>query len=739
MVKRSTFTSASPQPYPADPTQGGVNSDGLMVERALPLSHSEASVHMCGRMILGPIQFGVERQSDEKDGVQELAESVDKIELLHQISSILNHEPPPTFYEWIKVNRDTIIQNILANSGNTGGGGVTADHYKGKKELSLAGLGGSKEEELKAEEIFSRLIFILPETSKKDFFFYKSILNAEVSAYLKDLQATYKKTGDPHLKDQIGTLTYWLKKQHLNRNSSPLARVEKGIEAAGAALKIPLLMAAKALDLLRYIDAAAGFATLGINNVLNLGFSIFDFARSIRHQKIHKKWAERYLSQPRVIDKTREPFKAKASEEIEALLKQRHLEEKRKMERGRCEIEELLEKIKVAITLDEVQALLREKGIRLEDIKETLSLDSLKEELHKSEVKERLLCIYARHQDTIQISSRQALLTSEAMKVLSVQKKLGFSIKLSLANLFLTTLAVATVVVLNVLVMTAILTVPPFALILLAALFFAAVLILGGVGLLYFYRKNPHRFKEIIKGVDLRLRMYEIPAAFRRYFLKRKQQKQIDELAATYKLRVQIQQIEGILGQFSLHSQKLSKGRERSTIEFMPSGLSAEEVALYKKQLEKLESLYKKKIKSYEYKRANRAKKIQRLEKKVKYWNAKKKPFLDRLKQAGVADYLHEMKLFSSTPAKPAPLSKIIVDGIFTHPHLLDQETLHILDRRFGIDVRKRQAEGDFAIKHTVQKHLDDYFALTEKKFIHFIWKKMEEIQAEEQTTSIYV
>ena len=136
--------------------------------------------------------------------------------------------------------------------------------------------------------------------------------------------------------------------------------------------------------------------------------------------------------------------------------------------------------------------------------------------------------------------------------------------------------------------------------------------------------------------------------------------------------------------------------------------------------------------------REKRSENINRLERKFEFWNSKKEPLLEKLKRAGVADYLHGINLSLDRNGAPIELSKTIVEGMFTNPELLDRETVDILDRHFGIDVKKLQADGDPEIKKTVQKQLDDFFAINEKKFIKFIRKKMQEIKDEDQTTPVH-
>ncbi|WP_284452969.1 hypothetical protein [Parachlamydia acanthamoebae] len=744
MVKQPGFP-IGPEPSFSEIGQAPINADGIVVERAPSSSSPTISMHKRGRVSLESTEsLSIESISEESDSVDELVESVDRIKLLNHIGSVLSNVPPPTFSEWIKTNREAIIQDILFNQGHSFAGSrdATVDHLTNEhrilKELSLAGLLVNEEKKLSSEEIFSRLIRVLPETSEKNFLFYKHILNDEISSHVRELQKEYEATGEPHLKDQIDTLNHWLKKQHLDLKSSRMTKVEKNIEITGAALKIPLLFAVKALDFLRYADAAFSFVTLGTTNVFKLGFSIFDFVKAVRQKKIHKKWSEEFHPAPRVVDKTTAANLTKAGEDIDTLLQRRRKEEDRKLEIRRPEIEALIKKIDAVSTLEEAQVLLNEKGIRLEDVQGVLTLNALQGELQKPEVKEQLLRIHAKHQDAMQVSTRNAILTSEAMKSLSLKKKFGFNVKLNFANLFLTVVTVTTIIVLNILIIAAVITMPQFALAVLGVGFFVAAVILGGVGLFYFYRKSPHRFKEMIKGVNLRLGMYAIPSAYRNFFLKRKQQKQVNELASSFRLRVQIQQIESILKQLPLNPQKLPKELHVVAISSTPSAITAEEAIRYKKQLEKLEKLYQKKLHSYELRREKRAEKINRLERKVEFWNSKKEPLLEKLKRAGVADYLHGINLSLDRNGAPIELSKTIVEGMFTNPELLDRETVDILDRHFGIDVKKLQADGDPEIKKTVQKQLDDFFAINEKKFIKFIRKKMQEIKDEDQTTPVH-
>jgi len=744
MAKPDDFAIGPQGPLPQHIPNKHVNATAMSVERSPKTAvETTAKQAQLNRGLPATEQVTIEQPSErlENEGFTQFAEAAGHVDLCMQVGMLLTNKPTPTFREWIRENREIIVQDLLQTQNEPLQDFY--DAYEGDlkelpprllNQLALLGLLEGVENTLDEETIYAGLIHLLPDASKKSLHYYRKEMFEELSNYVEDLQKEYKTSPDPNLKDQIVSLKHWLKKHRYKSGTTLLMKTEKAIETTGVALRFPLLLLSKTMGFLRYLDAIAGVATLGAGNVLKLGVNIFDLARTIKNKKVHKKWQKKYHTPEVVLDHTTAAGQEKAQKDIKKLLEKRKGEEHRKFVDARPQFYFFLRTLASnARSVEEVKATLKEKGINIEEIDGVSfdSLDSLKHSLSTLDVKEKLLSAYVKNQETIQLSVRNAIKASETSKVLKIQGELDWKFRFDVVNVLLTAVLGATVIVLNVLVLTSVLALPQFVLPILGVAFLVAAIVVGTVGLIYFYRNNPHRFKEMVKGVNLRLGVYQIPSAYRNYFLKRKKKKQQQELALTYTLRVKIREIEAYLKQFPIDTQNLPK-KLHSLAQQSENKINSIEIQRYRDRLKLLENLQRQKLAYLEEAREKRAAKIFRLEKKVEYWKTKKAPLQTRLKYAGVADFLRANRMEKDKDGNPLDVSKIIAEGVLTNPKLLDRETLQVLDRFYGVDIEKMRSEGDPQIKETIAEQLDTYFSKTPEQFIKFIRKRMREIKDEE-------
>ncbi|PJD97323.1 MAG: hypothetical protein CK425_04185 [Parachlamydia sp.] len=747
MAKPNDFAIGPQGPSPQHIPNKHVNIKGISVERTSK-SEVEVTPPAKGSNISPPAEkVTVELPSEalENENLAQFAEAVEQVDLYMQLGTLLSSKPTPTFREWIRENREIVVQDLLQAPQET----HLDDSHEGDlkdlpprllNQLAKQGLLEGVEHTLDEETIYAGLVHLLPDTSKKSLQYYRQEMFQELSLYVEDLQQAYKNAPNPELKDKIVSLEHWLKKNRFKSGTSLLMKTEKAFITTGVALRTPLLLLSRAMGYLRYLDAIGGVATLGAGNVLKLGVKIFDLARTIQHKRLQKKWQKEYHQPKAVVDHTTPAGQEQAKVHIEKLLEKRKAEDLRKFTDARPQFYFFLRTLaKDAQSIEEIRTSLSAKGIHLEEIEGVSfdSLDSLKYSLSTLTVKEKLLEAYVKNQDAIQLSVRNAIKTCETSKILRIQGELNRKFRFDVVNVALTAVLGATIIVLNVLIITSILTVPQFALPILGVSFLIAAVVVGAVGLIYFYRNNPHRFKEMVKGVNLNLAVYQIPSAYRNYFLKRKQKKQQEELALTYALRVKIREIEAYLKQYPINSENLPK-KLQPLVQQTEKKISPVELQRYRDQLLKLENLQRQKLEHLEQAREKRAAKIYRLEKKVEYWKAKKGPLQARLKYAGVADFLRANHLQTDKKGNPLDVSKIIAEGALTNPKLLDRETLQVLDRLYGIDIEKMRAEGDPNIKERIAEQLDIYFSKTPAQFLKFVKKRMLEIKDEENGAKIF-
>lgn len=674
-----------------------------------------------------------------QEDLRELEQSADQVKQYMTLGEILASTPPTSFVDWIFTNREKISREFLNGPPSQEEQDLSYEDVSPAllRKLGLAGLLIGTEEQINDQDIYLRLTTLLPDTKDQKLLYYRQALYYVMQNYKEELKEAYGVTKDPAIKDTISSLSRWLKKHKERSGMWKRVKTEKVFETIGTALRIPLLLMARALGGLRYIDAVGGVATMGAGNVLKLGVNVFDYVKLLRQSHVNKKWRTKYHEKEPILDKTTPEGQSEGTAYLTELLKKRSENENRLKEICRPECTKLLQEVIFdSLNFEEAKKTLSEKGIHIEA--EINTLTELKAFLEDPQNQEHLLTSYARNQDAIQISVRNGLKTCEASKLIQMRKFFNWKLALGALKITMTFVFGAVLIALNVLILTSVISVPQFVLPIIAVSFLIGALVVGAAGLVYFYRKNPNRFKELVKGLGLRILIYQIPKATRGFFLKRKKQKQLDQLAKTYAIRAKLREISNFLEQNRINTQRLPEELQKTANAFETTQKPSNKIQRYQDQLEKLEDQYRKKLHKLETEIEKRSEEIYKLEKKVQYWKSKKAPLKAKLQTSGVADFLKSSRLAKDKEGEPLDVSRMLVEGALINPELLDAETLHIFDRYYGIDIERKKAEGDPNYVDGIVSNLNTYFARTPAQFTKFIRERMAEIQDEESELGFF-
>lgn len=384
------------------------------------------------------------------------------------------------------------------------------------------------------------------------------------------------------------------------------------------------------------------------------------------------------------------------------------------------------------LTFEELSATLREKGIHFEGKNSAAFKFQLSDPVFRKEIMDKFIDANDTKEDTINVMTRNAIQSLAEVKIRNEKKFFDFKLTKSKFGLSLACISSALTIALEVLAITGVIAVAASTLALPGLGFFIFGATMTGVGLFFFYKYKPNLFKCFLKGVNLRLAFYKIPAKIRSLQLHRKKYeiKVLEITSARY------EELEGLLRkketlnkpfpkEFRHVLEKLRKDIDKKIDEF--EGLDE------KAQLQLIEEVKNKKD-SYIKKIEAARKREDELIEKVDSWvgeEGKITKLQEKLIEAGNKDFAIANRLVSTAQNENMNIPMIIVEKIFDANFDFDNETLKILREKMGINLMEIPLRLGEADKEELIKKLKKFFKMDDEDLLAFMKKQLKALKTE--------
>lgn len=321
------------------------------------------------------------------------------------------------------------------------------------------------------------------------------------------------------------------------------------------------------------------------------------------------------------------------------------------------------------LSFEELQTILEEKGVdftenrisTFEDFKERL-VDTT----FRKEIVENFLDEEDEKRDTIQTMTRKGIQALADAKIRNEKKFFNFNLASSSINVVLASLSAAVAIILEALTFAGIVAITATTL----AMPVLGLYILGwgvfAVGLYFFYKHRPNLFKCYLKGINLRLAIFQIPAKIRNL-----------QLNGTKR---EIRDLEGRESLKSKSIARLNVLREREKV----------------------------------------------LSKKVNAWMGKGgiiTKLHDQLREAGNKDFARENRLMNTVGNEKIDIAEVITENIFDGG--FDEETLRILKAKMGVDIKQIPRAAGKEDKEKFIGTLKEFFKMDEAEVLSFMKQKL--------------
>ena len=302
--------------------------------------------------------------------------------------------------------------------------------------------------------------------------------------------------------------------------------------------------------------------------------------------------------------------------------------------------------------------------------KQLVEVDAAKEAIKTDELKK---------QETRSTLVRNALRTYETLKLQSESSWRKFSTNKALVDQFFISTFVLAGFALKIVAACTLFVAPTLLMATLGLVPFALSLSLSLAGGIYLYKKHPHLFSEIMRGVETRLACVEIPQAIQTWRLE---SKRLSQLVLAKKLKS------------VLAFQDVLTIKQRRTL------------AKNIKQWDALEES------------------VAALEKKVRYWDARAEVLKKRLNQANSKDYEQSTQLSARALA-----------GVLIEEPVLDAYTKETLDLRFGINIDPILALSSKVEKiQVLTEKFQTYLSKHDEEMVAFSKKQLERVKTSLKT-----
>ena len=420
--------------------------------------------------------------------------------------------------------------------------------------------------------------------------------------------------------------------------------------------------------------------------------------------------------------------------EIEALLAKRKKAYEQRLEKSEPEFMKWVQGVLNTTTdWEETKKALKEKGVSLEGLENGESIVDSKElskRIRDPKTKQALIKQYVDYQDTIPITTRNALQTL-AMKKQNIERSFNKFGQINAGAKFgLAALTATTMIVLKVLAITGAVAIPAIALSLTGVGAIAAGILLGLVGLYMFYRYKPNTFKSFFQGVHARLIMFRIPLAIQEFRMEFKKYNQITNSLKVAEITAKAIELEGLLNQTApLEWNKvpetlkplLKKIQNGASVKLSDSKTfeAADKIKIQRALSHEMNNLQKEQSQINED--------VRNLEKSIAYWSEKVSPLKARLEAASLADFLEKARV----DQKDVDFTETIAKGLVTDEAMLDDETRHILKEQMGINLDKlhQKFPDKENLRQEIQKGLIKFYTMDDSDLNNFIEKQKEKLR----------
>ena len=397
------------------------------------------------------------------------------------------------------------------------------------------------------------------------------------------------------------------------------------------------------------------------------------------------------------------------------------------------------------LTFPELKATLNEKGIDF-DAQKIVNFDDFKARLgdqaFKKDVMERFIDAEDEKEDTINVMTRNSVQALSEAKVKNEKKFFNFKLNKSKIALTLACLSSALAITLEILALVGVIAASASMLAVPGLGFFVLGLGLTGIGLYFFYKHKPNLFKCFIRGVNLRLAFFHLPAKIRvlQLSLKRADIKSKEITSVKYELLKGLIEKQKTLTltaypkELQKLLEKLHKATARKVEDFEQLGLK-EQLQKFEAELENRKISHRKKIEAAEARRDE-------LIKKVDAWtgeNGRLTKLQNQLKEAGNKDFAIANNLLTTAQGQELNIPMVIIEKIL-YPGSkfeFDEETLKILKDKMNIDIAQishliKKEQGNDLMEKNRELMIDklkEFFKMDDDELLAFMRERLAEKQ----------
>lgn len=335
--------------------------------------------------------------------------------------------------------------------------------------------------------------------------------------------------------------------------------------------------------------------------------------------------------------------------------------------------------------------------------------------------------------NTINVMTRNAIQTLGKQKIINEKKFFDFKLNKSKISLIMACVSTALAITLEALILTGVLALSASVALFPPIGFLVLGVALAGVGLFFFYKHKPNLFKCFIKGVNLKLAFYTIPAQIRAIQLKNR-----TNVANELKIRsARYEQLKGLLNQTDTLNRisypkelqkilsKLQKQTARNIEDFDRMG-TPKQIEAIQEQLEMAQAKQKLALEKA-------ISDQNEMESKYDIWLGKygKVTILqNKLREAGSQDFAIANRLIETAKKEKMNIPEVIANGIMEGQSHLDEETTKILKEKMGIDIKQLSKEIQPSEKDKIKADLADFFKMEENELYSFMKLRLQEIEA---------
>lgn len=538
-----------------------------------------------------------------------------------------------------------------------------------------------------------------------------------------------KKQENPELKEKLKQLNLFLKQEEarLRNNGIDYAFQSSGFLTGSVDTILQKLQIISSLS-----PASAGFAAAG--GVFALLASAWDLRNASKASIMHKEWMQKWTEAGK--DLPSGDFNKVSSPDVEALLEKRKESMEKRKEANQKHFQVLLDGVLNSDNFEEVQDWLKAQGISLEQAENKengkvqassiTTVHEFKQHLQNPTFKDSLLEQYCEHQDTIALSTRNALKSLGKEKINSEKK--FFNLKLSQSKIAFAILVLSTIasITLQVLTIAGAIALPLLIMAIPGVGPAIAGMALMGLGLYFLHKYKPNLFKTMFKAVQIRLAFYQIPLAIRKYQLSYKEFYQKEKIAQIKLISIPLLQIEGLLKMQEPLSEDnippklfhLLKKLKLSAVDKL-----TEDPNISREKIELLKAILENELIEYQLEKKKIDEEVRKLEQKIDDLSEKVISLQNAITRAGAKDFANTLNLSKEPVSKePVDIYTIMAEGILFGNWKLDEQTDKILKEKMGIDVSSILSQLPNGSKDLdmIKKSLKTFFGMDDSAMLSF-------------------